>query len=162
MRLRIVAIGVVLALVGVACSNSGSAKSSSTTLPPAGTGPTTTASAADLTKNVPVSAPGVTGTEIKVAAITAKSNNLTGSYAPLVDGIKAYFAMVNSGGGIYGRRLTVAYDRDDQFTLNRQTTQAVLSQDKPFATFVATTFFSGADLLANANEPVFMLSLIHI
>ena len=31
-----------------------------------------------------------------------------GSYAPLVDGIKAYFAMVNASGGIYGRKLVVA------------------------------------------------------
>jgi len=159
MRLRIVAIRSILALVGVACGNSGSGKATDTTVPTSSNGPTTTANASDITKNVPVNAPGVSSTEIKVAAITAKTNNLTGSYAPLVDGIKAYFAMVNDGGGIYGRKLTVAYDRDDQFVSNRQTVQAVLSQDKPFATFVATTFFSGAELLASANEPVFMWNI---
>jgi hypothetical protein len=159
MRLRIVAICAILALVGVACSNSGSGKATDTTPITSSNGPTTTVSAADLTKNVPVNAPGVSSTEIKVAAITAKTNNLTGSYAPLVDGIKAYFAMVNNGGGIYGRKLTVAYDVDDQFVSNRQFVQTVLSQDKPFATFVATTFFSGAQTLADANEPVFMWNI---
>ena len=108
---------------------------------------------------MPVDAPGVTDTEIKVAAITAKTNNLTGSYAPLVDGIKAYFEMINDGGGIYGRKLVVAYDRDDQFVSNRQTVQPSLSQDKAFATFIATTFFSGAELLARANQPVFMWNI---
>jgi ABC-type branched-subunit amino acid transport system substrate-binding protein len=159
MRLRIVAICAILALVGVACGNSGSAKSTDTTVPAGTGGPTTTASAADLTKNVPVDAPGVTDSEIKVATITAKTNNLTGSYAPLVDGIKAYFAKVNDGGGIYGRKLVVSSDRDDQFVSNRQTVQASLSQDKAFATFIATTFFSGADLLARANQPVFMWNI---
>ena len=56
--------------------------------------------------------------------------------------------MINDGGGIYGRKLVLAYDRDDQFGSNRQTVQASLAQDKAFATFIATTFFTGADLLA--------------
>jgi len=141
-----------------ACGNAGSSKSSDTSTPPA-TGPNTTFSAADLTKNLPVTAPGVTSTEIKVASITAKTNNLTGSYGALVDGIKAYFAMVNANGGIYGRHLVVAYDRDDQFGQNRPTVQQSLAQDKAFATFSATTLFTGADLLAKAKQPVFMWNI---
>jgi hypothetical protein len=159
MRSRIVATCAVLALLAVGCGNSNSSKPTATTQPSGSTGPATTASASQLKENDPVSAPGVTDTEIKVATITAKTNNLTGSYGPLVDGVKAYFAMVNDGGGIYGRKLVVASDRDDQFTANRQTVQASLSQDKPFATFLATTFFTGADLLANANQPVFMWNI---
>ena len=88
MRARNVIAGVAMVLVVAACGNAGSSKASDSTLPIA-TGPTTTVSSADLRKNVPVTAPGVTSTEIKVASITAKTNNLTGSYAPLVDGIKA-------------------------------------------------------------------------
>jgi len=53
----------------------------------------------------------------------------------------------------------VKYDRDDAFTQNRQTVQASLSQDKAFATFIATTFFLGADALAKANQPVFMWNI---
>ena len=88
MRARSLVAGVAMILIVGACGNAGSSKASDTTAP-GPTGPTTTASPADLQKNVPVTAPGVTSTEIKVASITAKPNNLTGSYAPLVDGIKA-------------------------------------------------------------------------
>ena len=144
-------------LVG-ACGNAGSSKASDTTTP-ALNGPTTTVSPADLQKNLPVKAPGVSSTQIKVAAITAKTNNLTGSYAPLVDGIKAYFAMVNANGGIYGRKLVIGADRDDQFGQNRQTVQQSLAQDNAFATFSATTLFTGVDLLAKAKQPVFMWNI---
>ena len=159
MRSRILAAGAVVALLTVACGNAGSGKATNTTLPPK-SGPATTASPEQLKENHPVNAPGVTSTEIKVAAITSKTNAITGSYAPLVDGIKAYFEKVNDAGGIYGRKLVVAYDRDDAFTQNGQTVQASLSQDKAFATFIATTFFTpGAQLLARANQPVFMWNI---
>jgi ABC-type branched-subunit amino acid transport system substrate-binding protein len=148
----------VIVLIAAACGNSGSSKQSSDTTLPSG-GPTSTATPADLKKNVPVSAPGVSDTEIDVATITSKTNNLTGTYAPLVDGVKAYFQMVNDNGGIYGRHLVVKYDRDDQFGQNRQTVQQSLSQDKAFATFVATTLFTGADLLAKAKQPTFMWNI---
>ena len=158
MRARSLTAGLAMVLVVAACGNAGSSKTSDSTAPPA-SGPTTSFSAADLTKNLPVTAPGVSSTEIKVASITAKTNNLTGSYAPLVDGIKAYFAMVNANGGIYGRKLVIGADRDDQFGQNRQTVQQSLAQDKAFATFSATTLFTGADLLARAKQPVFMWNI---
>ena len=107
MRSRIVATCALVALLAVACGNAGSGKAEDTTPTLAPGGTTTTA---DLTKNVPVDAPGVSDTEIKVAAITTNSNNPTGSYAPLADGIKAYFAMINDGGGIYGRKLVLSTD----------------------------------------------------
>jgi len=159
MRSRILAAAAGVALLSVACGNAGSSKASTTTLP-ASSGPGTTVSAADLQKNVPNSSPGVTDSEIKVASITSKTGNPTGSYGALVDGIKAYFEKVNDAGGIYGRKLVVAYDRDDQFAQNGQTVQASLSQDKAFATFIATTFFTpGAQKLASANQPVFMWNI---
>src|SRR5688572_22631432 len=102
MRVRIVVAGLAIVLIATACGNAGTSKSSDTTVPPGG--PTSTASAADLKKNVPVTAPGVSSTEINVAAIVTKTNNPTGaSFGPLVDGVKAYFEMVNDKGGIYGR-----------------------------------------------------------
>ncbi len=156
MRVRIVAACAVIALLAVACGNAGSAKSTVTTAPSGTAGPTTTA---DLTKNVPVAAPGVSDTEIHVAAITTNSNNPTGSYAPLADGVKAYFEMINSQGGIYGRKLVLTADHDDQLGSNRQTVQASLSQDNAFATFIATVFFTGADLLATKSQPVFMWNI---
>jgi ABC-type branched-subunit amino acid transport system substrate-binding protein len=145
-----------MALLAVACGNAGSSKTAPPTTPAGNTGPTTTA---DLKKHVTVTAPGVTDTEIKVAAITTNSNNPTGSYASLADGMKAYFAMINAGGGIYGRKLTLAIDRDDQLGSNLQTVQASLSQDNAFATYIATVFFTGAKLLASKNQPVFMWNI---
>jgi hypothetical protein len=67
--------------------------------------------------------------------------------------------MVNANGGIYGRKLVVGADRDDQFGQNRETVQQSLAQDNAFATFIATTLFTGADLLARAKQPVFMWNI---
>ena len=144
MRARSLVMGLAIVLIAAACGNSGSSKESSDTTVPAG-GPTSTASAADLKKNVPVVAPGVTDTEIDVATIVTKTNNPTGaSYGPLVDGIKAYFEMINeTNGGIYGRKLVVKYDHDDGFN-NQQVVKASLAQDKAFATFIADALFTGA------------------
>jgi branched-chain amino acid transport system substrate-binding protein len=158
MRARIGAAATALALLAVACGNAGSSKSSDTQAPAVG-GPTTTFSAADLQKNLPNTSKGVSDSEIKVATITSKTNNLVGTFAPLVDGVKAYFAMVNADGGIYGRKLVVGADRDDQFGQNRQTVQQSLAQDDAFATFIATTLFTGADLLARSKQPVFMWNI---
>jgi branched-chain amino acid transport system substrate-binding protein len=159
MRLRIVATCAVIALLAVACGNAGSGKTTDTTVPAGSTGSGSTTPNTDLTTNVHVDAPGVTDTEIDVAAVTTNSNNPTGSYAPLADGVKAYFEMVNSKGGIYGRKLKLKIDRDDQLGSNRQTVQASLSQDNAFATFIATVLFTGADLLAAKNQPVFMWNI---
>src|SRR4029078_375652 len=117
-------------------------------------------STADLGKNVPVNAPGVTDTEIDVAAITAKTNNPTGaSFGPRVAAIRAYFKRVNDKGGIYGRKLVVKSDHDDGFAQNRQVVQQSLAQDKPFATFIANALFAGADVLAKAKQPTFVWNI---
>ena len=73
---------------------------------PVGNTPQTTASAADLTKNVPrPGVKGVTATTIRVAVITAKTNPIGGRYHEYIDGIRAYFKVINDHGGIYGRKL---------------------------------------------------------
>jgi ABC-type branched-subunit amino acid transport system substrate-binding protein len=157
MRARILVLGFAIVLTAAACANSESSKSSDTTR--ASRGPTSTASASDLETNVPVTAPGVTSNEIDVAAIVTKTNNPTGaSYGPLVDGVKAYFQMVNDHGGIYGRKLVVKYDHDDGFN-QRPAVQLSLAQDKAFATFVADALFTGADLLARAEQPTFVWNI---
>jgi ABC-type branched-subunit amino acid transport system substrate-binding protein len=159
MRNRILVTGLAMVLIAAACSNAGSSKASPTTTVPSG-GPTSTVSAGDLHKNVPVTAPGVSSNEIDVATIVSKTNNPTGaSYGPLVDGVRAYFQMVNDHGGIYGRKLVVKYDHDDQFGQNEQTVQQSLAQDHAFATFVATTLFTGSALLARAQQPTFVWNI---
>ena len=55
-----------------------------------------------------VDQPGVTAKEIKVGGVASISNDPTGaSLGSAFDGMKAYFAMVNSKGGVYGRKLVL-------------------------------------------------------
>ena len=108
--------------------------------------------------NQPISGvKGVSDTEIKVTSIATKTGNplgtnIAGAYT---DGIKAYFAWRNDEGGIYGRKLVLANERDDQLAKNNEEAQAMISQDDSFAAFVATLLFSGADTLDQNGIPTF-------
>ena len=87
--------------------------------------------------------------------MTSKTSVLGGQEAELNDGIKAYFGLVNSKGGIYGRQLKLTSERDDIQVNNLATVEAMLAQDKPYAAFIATDGFSGAKKLAEAGMPTF-------
>ncbi len=163
MRLRaraLLVVSVLLAVLAAACGNSKSNNTADTTATTGNT-PQTTASAADLTKNVPrPGVKGVTSTEIHVAVITSKTNPVGGKYAQYVDGINAYFKLVNDKGGIYGRKLVVTKQRDDIIgTQNSQQVTASLSDDNAFATFLATLQLTGADALAKAHQPTFIWNI---
>ncbi len=132
-----------------------------TTTVPASKTPQTTATAADLTKNVPrPGVKGVTDSTIRVAVITAKTNPIGGKYHEFIDGIRAYFKLINDKGGIYGRKLTVVSDRDDVVgTQNVQQTTSSLANDNAFATFEATQQLTAADQLAKAHMPTFIWNI---
>ncbi|MFN8037497.1 MAG: ABC transporter substrate-binding protein [Acidimicrobiia bacterium] len=104
-----------------------------------------------------VDQPGVTPTEIKVGGVVSKTNPLNGPYASAFDGVQAYFDMVNSQGGVYGRKLKLVAKRDDQVANNLRETQGLLDQDKVFAVLpVATIYsFSGSRPLAEQKVPTF-------
>lgn len=154
-RGRFVAAAVVLGLVAAACGNSGDSKDADTTLPPT-TAPGATTTTADLTVNVPVDAPGVTDTEIQVTVITSKTNPIGGKYEQFADGVQLFFDKINAEGGIYGRELKIAKERDDFIGLkNQDEVHASLAEDNAFATFVATLQFTGAALLDEAGMPTF-------
>jgi hypothetical protein len=105
-----------------------------------------------------INQPGVTVNEIRVGGVVSKTNPLGGDYGSAFDGVKAYFAMVNNSRqkGIYGRKLRLTSERDDQVAMNRQEVQALLSEDDVFAVLpVAALLFTGADLLAQAGVPTF-------
>ena len=160
MRARILTVGVAVALVAVACGNSGSSGKTTSTIPKGGDSTPGSTNAADLKKNVHVVAKGVTDSEIHVAAVVTKTSNPTGGdWSVLADGINAYFRMVNDGGGLYGRQLKLTNVRDDQFGNNAPQVQASLANDNAFATFGATTFFTGAKALARANQPTFIWNI---
>jgi ABC-type branched-subunit amino acid transport system substrate-binding protein len=140
-----------LAVLGAACGNSKD-KTADTTAPKQGTTQTT----GDIHKFVPVSAKGVTDKEISVDVIASKTNPLHGKYAEIADGVQAYFNMVNSEGGLYGRQLVIGKRRDDIIGVqNREQVQQALASDNAFATFIATLMFNGADLLQAAGQPTF-------
>ena len=80
-----------------------------------------------------VDQPGVTDDTIRVGGVVSKTNALNGPYASAFDGVKAYFDMVNSEGGIYGRKLELVAERDDQMAQNQQQVEALLAQDNVFA-----------------------------
>jgi ABC-type branched-subunit amino acid transport system substrate-binding protein len=136
----LLAIGVAMALVTLACGNSSGSKDD----------------AEKSSKAVSVDAPGVSDTEIRVGGIASITNPLGGKYDEHAKGVEAYFAMVNADGGIDGRKLKLAVNRDDAAANNSTAVQQVLSQDDVFAVMpVATLLFTGADKLVDANVPTF-------
>jgi len=107
---------------------------------------------------VAVDQPGVTDDTITVSGVASTTNPLGGKYGTVFDGVQAYFAMVNSEGGIYQRELVLPEDNehDDQLANNQAEVQKIITQDDPFAVVgVATLLFSGATLLTEENIPTF-------
>ena len=92
-----------LVLAAGACSNSSSGSSGKAS-----------------SSNKTVDQPGVTKDTIRVGGVVAKTNPLNGPYASAFDGTQAYFNMINASGGIYGRKLQLAAERDDQTFNNQQ------------------------------------------
>jgi len=117
--------------------------------------PNTTASGADLQTHIPSTQPGVTDTEIRVGGVASITNPLGGNYDRSFQGVKAYFAMINEQGGLYGRQLELVAERDDQVARNQEEIQALLSEDIFAVMPIATLLFTGADTLAASGVPAF-------
>lgn len=148
------ALSVAIAVLATGCANADDdGDAAPQTTDANGTG--TTSGGDDFSENVPVDAPGVSDTEIRVGSVTTKTSPLGGQEGRLNDGIKAYFDLVNSQGGIYGRQLRLAVERDDQLANNATEVEALLAQDDVYAAFIATNLFTGAARLAEAGIPTF-------
>ena len=107
---------------------------------------------------VAVDQPGVTDDTITVSGVASATNPLGAPYDQVWEGVDAYFAMINDGGGIYQRELVLPEDNrhDDQFAQNQTEVQRIITQDDPFAVVgVATLNFAGADLLVDEGIPTF-------
>ncbi|MHB8680704.1 MAG: ABC transporter substrate-binding protein [Acidimicrobiales bacterium] len=134
-RARASLAGLVLAVVAAGCSNSTSGSSAG------GSG-----------------APGVTSTQITVGSIADISGPLSSDFAPVVNGVQAYFSMVNAAGGVNGRKLVLGYQKDDQgsSTTDLTVAQQLVQQNRVFAVVgVGTPFFGGASFLAKQGVPTF-------
>ena len=147
MRSRMLVTAVFVSLLAAACSNSTSEGTTTTSAAKGGDSSAT---------QVAVTAPGVTADEIRVGGVASTTNPLGGKDGESFDGVKAYFAMVNSEGGIYGRDLTMASERDDQLSNNDAEVQGLLEQDNVFAALPMTTLlFTGSDRLVQSGIPTF-------
>lgn len=103
-------------------------------------------------------APGVTATSISVGSIANITGPLSSDFAPLVNGVEAYFSMVNAEGGVAGRKLHLAYQTDDEgsSTVDLTDAEKLVEEDHVFAVVgVGTPFFGGASYLARQGVPVF-------
>ena len=105
-----------------------------------------------------VDQPGVSKSEIRVGGVLTNTMNPTGvSYGPAFDGVKAYFEYINkTEKGVYGRKLVLSSERDDQLGKNREEAQALVSQDDVFAALpLATSLFTGAQVYVDEGIPTF-------
>jgi ABC-type branched-subunit amino acid transport system substrate-binding protein len=91
--------------------------------------------------------------------ISDVTNILGTNHQDFINGIQAYFDMINAQGGIYGRKLVIEKVRDDKMTNNLQEVKSSLNQDNAFATFVSTVLFSGASALEQAGMPTFIWNI---
>jgi len=103
-------------------------------------------------------APGVTATSIQVGALTAETGPLSSGFGEIVDGVRAYFDMVNAEGGVDGRKLVLADVADDtgSATVDNEMARELVSKDHVFAIVgVGTPAFSAASYLARTGTPTF-------
>ncbi len=161
-RRRIAALLLVLALVAGACSNasddSSGAGDDAASDTSASDGPLTYAEVLELPidENVPVDAPGVDDSTIRVGGVASTTNPIGGTEGEAFEGVEAYFEYMNSQGGVYGRDLQLVAQEDDNTGFeNTQDIQSLLTQDLFAVLPVATLDFSGAELLVDANMPTF-------
>jgi ABC-type branched-subunit amino acid transport system substrate-binding protein len=148
-----VAVAAAAAVIAAGCGNA--EKTSSAT--GGGSAPPSTAGAdpGPTGSYPPVTAPGVTPTEIRVGGVASVTNPLGGSYASAFDGAEAYFAMINDAGGVFGRKLVLAEKKDDSAVNNKAAVNELINGDVFAVLPVATLLFTGADDLVAAGVPTF-------
>jgi ABC-type branched-subunit amino acid transport system substrate-binding protein len=103
-------------------------------------------------------APGVFPTQIDVGSIANVTGPLSSDFAPVVNGVEAYFSMINAEGGVAGRKLKLAHQEDDEGspTIDLSVAQKLVEQNQVFAVVgVGTPFFGGASFLAQQGTPTF-------
>lgn len=174
MRVRWLVLAAVLALSVVACGNSdgddsasGDSANETTEAPDTSTDATSSTpsdsssdteadvAADDFTEFVSFEETGVSDDTIRVASITAATNQLGGPYGDLDQGIQLYFDKVNDDGGIWGRQLELSSTRDDALANNLAEAEALVAQDDAYAAFIATVLFTGHEVLAEEGIPTF-------
>jgi ABC-type branched-subunit amino acid transport system substrate-binding protein len=89
-------------------------------------------------------APGVTPTQINVAAISSLTGPISAGFSAVSPGAQAYFDTVNAHGGVNGRKINLAYNLNDEGTGSRFETEThtAIDQDHAFAVLVSSYWFT--------------------
>jgi ABC-type branched-subunit amino acid transport system substrate-binding protein len=148
-----------LALAAAACSNASSGGQTATTS--GGTTAATSANASATQHDAISGVPGVTSTEIRYSAVGTISQNPLGTCVLTCfdDGVKAYFAFRNSQGGVYGRKLVLSKEVDDQLGNNQAKTLQIIAANDTFGTFSAPLLATGWPALGKAGVPTYTLAI---
>jgi len=104
---------------------------------------------------------GVYPNKIVVGGVASLSGVITTDFAPVFQGVQAYFNMVNSQGGVYGRKIDLAYKLDDASSPSQDIDQfRALIEDHVFAVVgVATPSFAGASVVVANGVPTFGMDI---
>ncbi|MCJ7671096.1 MAG: ABC transporter substrate-binding protein, partial [Acidimicrobiia bacterium] len=101
---------------------------------------------------------GVTGSEIRVGGLASPVSVLNVPYVDGFDGVNAYFDKVNKAGGVYGKKLKLVAQLDDQGAPsgNIRAVRSLVEEKKVFAVLpVMTNSFAGGSYLASKGVPTF-------
>jgi ABC-type branched-subunit amino acid transport system substrate-binding protein len=101
---------------------------------------------------------GVTGSEIRVGGLASPVSVLNVPYVDGFDGVSAYFDKVNKAGGVYGKKLKLVAQLDDQGAPsgNIRAVRSLVEEKKVFAVLpVMTNSFAGGSYLASKGIPTF-------
>jgi ABC-type branched-subunit amino acid transport system substrate-binding protein len=106
--------------------------------------------------------PGVTSTEIQVGGLASPVSVLNVPYVDGFDGVNAYFDKINKAGGVYGKKLKLVAQLDDQGAPsgNIRAVRSLVEEKKVFAVLpVMTNSFAGGSYLASKNIPTFGINV---
>jgi ABC-type branched-subunit amino acid transport system substrate-binding protein len=101
---------------------------------------------------------GVTGSEIRVGGLASPVSVLNVPYVDGFDGVNAYFDTINKQGGVFGKKLKLVAQLDDQGAPsgNIRAVRSLVEEKKVFAVLpVMTNSFAGSSYLAGKNIPTF-------
>ena len=105
---------------------------------------------------------GVTGSEIRVGGLASPVSVLNVPYVDGFDGVNAYFDKINKAGGVYGKKLKLVAQLDDQGAPsgNIRAVRSLVEEKKVFAVMpVMTNSFAGGSYLASKNIPTFGINV---
>jgi ABC-type branched-subunit amino acid transport system substrate-binding protein len=116
------------------------------------TGSVTTGAPAPAGGNGGATDTGVTATSINLGAVTTLSGPVPGLFAGDVYGAQAYFAYINSQGGVYGRKLGLSV-ADDQLDCGVNRAQHLAQADKVFGWVSSLSLYDNCGAQVLKDKP---------